>query len=148
MRCARGIEFEEKPDYMIIGEINSEIYYLKMTITFKDSNDAILILVRNRFSLHRIIVTLTSSGKIFGIDSKSGKIVWSVYESELKNDGHSTINIYVQCSSAHYPYPAHCTVINKNGFVLSFDPITENIFNKLHFKTQVMQTMLMSHHDS
>ena len=148
MRCARGIEFEEKPDYMIIGEINSEIYYLKMTITFKDSNDAILILVRNRFSLHRIIVTLTSSGKIFGIDSKSGKIVWSVYESELKNDGHSTINIYVQCSSAHYPYPAHCTVINKNGFVLSFDPITENILNKLHFKTQVMQTMLMSHHDS
>ena len=57
--------------------------------------------------LKAFIVTLTSSGKIFGIDLKSGKIVWSIYESESKNDGHSKMNIYVQRLSTYYPYQAH-----------------------------------------
>eukprot|EP00118_Oscarella_pearsei_P010498 m.64731 g.64731 ORF g.64731 m.64731 type:complete len:994 (+) comp35274_c0_seq12:68-3049(+) len=40
-------------------------------------------LTRDKFNLRKFIVALTSAGKLFGIDSQSGKILWKLYFSDL-----------------------------------------------------------------
>lgn len=35
-------------------------------------------LVRDKFGLHKMIVVVTSVGKLFGIESKGGEIIWQL----------------------------------------------------------------------
>ena len=108
-------------------------------------------LVRDRFGLHKVIIALATNGKVFAIDSLTGDIIWSIYEPFLshKNDpNHQKLPIWVQRTTAHYPYLSQCTVINKNGFIFSFDPITGEVFERIKLEVGVSQTMLLSHTDS
>ena len=117
----------------------------------KDDSTVAQPLVRDRFGLHKVIIALTTNGKLFAIDSLNGDIIWSIYEPFLshKSDrNHQKLPILVQRTTAHYPYPAQCTVINKNGFIFSFDPITGEVFERIKLEVGVSQTMLLSHTDT
>lgn len=103
-------------------------------------------LVRDKFGLHKLIIALATNGKLFAIDSKTGAVIWSVYEPFLSHG--SKLPILVQRTTAHYPFSAQCTVINKNGFIFSFDPITGQVFERIKLEVGVSQTMLLSHTDS
>ncbi|RWS12912.1 hypothetical protein B4U79_03879 [Dinothrombium tinctorium] len=109
-------------------------------------------LVRDKFGLHKIIVTVTEFGKLFGIDTLSGKIVWSVFDTDLRNslrlNPPKKLSIFVQRTTAHFPYSAKCTIVSKDGLILSFNPITGQIEDKKQLNTQVKQTMLLYHVDN
>lgn len=103
-------------------------------------------LVRDDFGLHKMMVILTQSGKLFGIDSVSGKQHWVLILKEFggfAND--QDMKILVQRTSKYYPLSAQCAVIareksNGNGIIYEFNPISgqpvNGGINKLGFKIQ------------
>ncbi|VVC41234.1 Hypothetical protein CINCED_3A015652 [Cinara cedri] len=91
-------------------------------------------LVRDQFGLHKIIVAVTSAGKIFGIDNLSGEILWSVllcgigqfYENKV--DGLQLVPMYLIRNSKHLSFSPMSTLFLKNEdsentVLFTFNPI-------------------------
>jgi hypothetical protein len=93
---------------------------------------------RDEFNLNKLIVAVSSIGKVFGLYTASnGRILWSFY---LKNAQPFEINafknqqsmpLFLQRTTAHYPHEAQCALLSKmrvdDGFktrVFYFNPIT------------------------
>lgn len=88
-------------------------------------------LVRDDFGLHKMIVILTESGKIFGIDNISGKQHWVKYLPNFGGFNHGQhMKLFVQRTSKFYPLPVQCAVIGRHkvtqkGLIFKFNPIVE-----------------------
>lgn len=88
-------------------------------------------LVRDEFGLHKLIVAVTSVGKLYGIDNLSGNVVWQKYLGEMetyKSIDKPVVSFYVQRTSRHLPYPAQCFILGKHkasdeSMVYTFNPI-------------------------
>ncbi|XP_014216207.1 ER membrane protein complex subunit 1 isoform X2 [Copidosoma floridanum] len=87
-------------------------------------------LVRDKFGLHKIIVAVSNAGKIFGIETKRGEIIWQLRIPNIRGFDLCTKNIilYIQRGSRHFPHPAFCSLIaadkeTNNGVIFSFNPI-------------------------
>lgn len=105
-------------------------------------------LVRDYFGLHKIIVVLAKTGKLFGLDTLTGKIIWSFYDRELGRDLRGRRQpIFVQRTTAHYPFAPIATVVTRSGLILSFNPVTGEINERMRMPVGVKQAMLMSHVD-
>jgi hypothetical protein len=93
-------------------------------------------LVRDDFGLHKMMVIMTESGKLFGIDNESGKQHWV---QVLKNfegfaNGQSA-RLLIQRTSKYYPLPAQCAIIARdqssgNGIMFQFNPISGQPIDK------------------
>lgn len=87
-------------------------------------------LVRDAFGLHKMLVVLTASGKLFGIDNQSGTAHWARVLPQFGGFGaDQPMQIHVQRSSGHFPLAARCTVLARhrqtgNGLLYQFDPIS------------------------
>lgn len=92
-------------------------------------------LVRDDFGLHKMLVVVTTSGKVFGIDNVSGKVHWVRYLPEMVGFGNDQpMKLLVQRTSRFYPLTAQCTVLgrhrtSKNGLLYTFNPITGQPIN-------------------
>ena len=103
-------------------------------------------LVRDDFGLHKMMVIMTKSGKLFGIDSVSGKQHWVRMLSEFKGFGNEqNMKLLVQRTSRYYPLSAQCAVVARdkstgNGILYQFNPISGQSVNggikKLAYKIQ------------
>ncbi|XP_050012736.1 ER membrane protein complex subunit 1 isoform X1 [Alexandromys fortis] len=69
-------------------------------------------LARDEFNLQKMIVMVTASGKLFGIESSSGTILWKQYLPNVKPD--SSFKLLVQRTTAHFPHPPQCTLLVKD----------------------------------
>ncbi|XP_062872101.1 ER membrane protein complex subunit 1 [Trichomycterus rosablanca] len=83
-------------------------------------------LSRDEFNLQKMMVMVTASGKLFGIDSKSGTILWKQYLENIKPN--SVFKLMVQRTTAHFPHPPQCTLLIKDkdtglGSLYVFNPI-------------------------
>jgi len=80
-------------------------------------------LVRDSFGLHKMIVVVTKSGKVYGIDNLTGKYHWMTYLKNIIgfNNGND-IKILIQRTSKHFPNPSQCAIIAKDevNFVFFF----------------------------
>ncbi|EAT44875.1 AAEL003785-PA [Aedes aegypti] len=87
-------------------------------------------LVRDDFGLHKMLVVVTSTGKVFGIDNISGKQHWARYLPEMIGFANGqSIKLMVQRTSRFYPLSAQCLILGrhrdtKNGLIYQFNPIT------------------------
>jgi len=89
-------------------------------------------LTRDSFNMHKIIVATTAAGKIFGLDSPTGHIMWSTYVADLipfDRFGVKSLPLAVQRTTSHPPNIAVCTVLGQHrrtgsGLLLSFNPIS------------------------
>ncbi|XP_030373597.1 ER membrane protein complex subunit 1 isoform X2 [Scaptodrosophila lebanonensis] len=87
-------------------------------------------LVRDSFGLHKMLVLLTRSGKIFGIDNIIGKHHWQLYLPNVVGFGNDeNMRLIVQRTSKHFPLQPLCTIVAKdlstgNGVLYRFNPIT------------------------
>ncbi|XP_050436738.1 ER membrane protein complex subunit 1 isoform X2 [Adelges cooleyi] len=105
-------------------------------------------LVRDQFGLHKIIVAVTSAGKVFGIDNLKGEILWSMLLSGVGKfytnpvNGSPTVPIYLQRNSKHLSYPPMCTLLLKNEnsentVLLTFNPIngeSQDVIKQLQYR--------------
>jgi ER membrane protein complex subunit 1 len=92
-------------------------------------------LTRDEFNMNKIIVAVTSVGKVFGIyTNENGPILWSFH---LKNTesfkissvkGKETVPFFIQRTSAHVPHEPQCVVIYKTqetkSLIHYFNPLT------------------------
>lgn len=83
-------------------------------------------LERDRFGLHKLVLIVTRPGKLFAMDTLSGRIVW---QRLLKNVNTDKIHLYVQRTSVHYPLEPQCTILAKSSssneaVLFVFHPIT------------------------
>ncbi|XP_023300115.2 ER membrane protein complex subunit 1 isoform X2 [Lucilia cuprina] len=87
-------------------------------------------LVRDSFGLHKMLVILTKSGKVFGIDNISGKHHWQLYLNNVEEFANGEqMRLLIQRTSKHFPLQALCTIVAKdkltgNGVLYRFNPIT------------------------
>lgn len=103
-------------------------------------------LVRDDFGLHKMMVILTKSGKLFGIDSVSGKQHWIRVLKDFSGFANDQdMKLLVQRTSKYYPLSAQCAVIareksSSNGIIYQFNPISGQPVNggvtKLSYKIQ------------
>jgi len=88
-------------------------------------------LTRDEFNLHKMIVVVTAPGKIYGLDSLSGGIVWcNLLPNVTPYVRGDTVSmpLFVQRTTAHFPHQPLCTVLCRDklsgrGVLYSFHPI-------------------------
>ncbi|XP_066948980.1 ER membrane protein complex subunit 1 [Macrobrachium rosenbergii] len=86
-------------------------------------------LTRDQLNLRKLLVVATSSGKILGIDSWNGDVVWSIYVSNLAPLQGNKLLLYSQRTSAHFPHHPQCVVVGRHkvtgeGLLVVFNPIS------------------------
>ena len=68
-------------------------------------------LTRDQFNLRKLIIIVTSSGKIFGLNSADGSIVWKYFLPALapfsQNEKKYSL-LYTQRTVAHFPLTDTC----------------------------------------
>ncbi|XP_071399333.1 ER membrane protein complex subunit 1 isoform X4 [Centroberyx affinis] len=69
-------------------------------------------LSRDEFNLQKMMVMVTASGKLFGIDSKTGTILWRHYLDNIPSN--AAFKLMVQRTTAHFPHPPQCTLLIKD----------------------------------
>ncbi|TNN76530.1 ER membrane protein complex subunit 1 [Liparis tanakae] len=69
-------------------------------------------LSRDEFNLQKMMVMVTASGKLFGIDSKTGTILWRHYLDNIPSN--AALKLMVQRTTAHFPHPPQCTLLIKD----------------------------------
>ncbi|KZC03992.1 ER membrane protein complex subunit 1 [Dufourea novaeangliae] len=88
-------------------------------------------LVRDKFGLHKMIVLVTSAGKLYGIETRKGEIIWQLRVPSIRGfvKRSDSIILYVQRGSRHFPYPPQCALLAEDkktgeGVMYTFNPIT------------------------
>lgn len=110
-------------------------------------------LTRDPFSLHKMLVVVTRIGKLFGIDSLSGEIIWSLNAAATTKQN---LKLYIQRTTAHFPNPPQAILLSTSQeddtfSLLVFNPITGDIIEhdvKSNTKGGVVQAMLLPFADS
>ncbi|XP_026333512.1 ER membrane protein complex subunit 1 [Hyposmocoma kahamanoa] len=109
-------------------------------------------LVRDYFNLHKLIVLVTDSGKIFGIDNLTGAILWQRYEPSLDTDG---VIVFTRRTARHPPLDAYLTIVGKdmdtgNGLIISINPIRGTYVGEriLQLDSQLLQCALLHKPDN
>uniref|UniRef100_A0A665USJ7 ER membrane protein complex subunit 1 n=1 Tax=Echeneis naucrates TaxID=173247 RepID=A0A665USJ7_ECHNA len=86
-------------------------------------------LSRDEFNLQKMMIMVTASGKhlfktwfflhcpffsfkLFGIDSKTGSILWKHYLDNIPSN--AAFKLMVQRTTAHFPHPPQCTLLIKD----------------------------------
>ncbi|KAL3063994.1 hypothetical protein OYC64_000325 [Pagothenia borchgrevinki] len=122
-------EFGKKADglfSMVLKRLSSQLILLQASIShlwklFYDARKprsqvknevTIENLSRDEFNLQKMMVMVTASGKLFGIDSKTGTIVWRHYLDNIP--ANAAFKLMVQRTTAHFPHPPQCTLLIKD----------------------------------
>jgi ER membrane protein complex subunit 1 len=113
-------------------------------------------LVRDDFGLHKMMVIMTESGKLFGIDNVSGKQHWvrvlKNFEGFANGQG---MRLLVQRTSKFYPLPAQCAIIARdkisgNGLIFQFNPLSGQSIDSgvLTLDYKIQQASLLHYGDN
>ncbi|XP_046917685.2 ER membrane protein complex subunit 1 isoform X2 [Dermatophagoides farinae] len=113
-----------------------------------DDDEEEEVLIRDYFGFHKVIITRTKSGKIFALDTITGRVIWSRHEPWLAVQNNDVqFPIWIQRTNAHYPHSAVCTILNDyddhRTFLYSFDPVTGTILDSHWLPYRTIQAMLI-----
>ncbi|CDW53560.1 DUF1620 domain containing protein [Trichuris trichiura] len=91
-------------------------------------------LERDHFGLRKMLVVTTAQGRVFGMDSATGQVLWhfNVAGTEPLGSGPKFFPLFVQRTTAYYSRAAQCATVLKrkstgNGVVVTFNPITGDV---------------------
>lgn len=141
------VEFEEAEKQSVFGmfysRISAQIGQLKSfakhltrgikegTLFEKKTKDPLIQvegLTRDPFSLHKMLLLVTESGKIFGVDSLTGEIAWQLSATEMRG---LKLRLFIQRTTSHYPNPPAAVLFGTDNKgttrLLSFNPITGEV---------------------
>lgn len=117
---------------MFTRRLISQFYQLQSLLPIESPTFKTSALVRDKFGLHKIILAVTSVGKIFAIDNLTGKILWTLYLPNVTPysiNGKPVAPIFVQRSTRYVPHPAQVSILfkhstTKEGVLFTLDPIS------------------------
>ena len=100
--------------------------------------------MRDSFGMKKMIVALTSSGKIFGMDTISGDISWSLFETDLAinspQSNYATMTLTQQSDKDASNFRA--VVVHPNGLIVSLNPINGELIEKKKLANKIKQFAL------
>ncbi|KAJ8021770.1 ER membrane protein complex subunit 1 [Holothuria leucospilota] len=113
------------------GVVHHGVDQLTYAVQYESDETMGEYLTRDEFSLHKIIIVATKPGKVFGLDSEDGAILWSYFlpnVAPIERGGKLTLPLMIQRTTAHFPNPPQCTIIAKSkdsdkNVIFSFNPI-------------------------
>ncbi|CAG0898332.1 unnamed protein product [Darwinula stevensoni] len=114
-------------------------------------------LVRDRFNLHKMIVLVTAPGKVYGMASEHGKLIWKVFLPSVKplvSEAGPELILFLQRSASYFPHLSVCTLIGRKedsgeGLLVSFNPISGELYNQEpHVLPPIAHASLFHKHDS
>lgn len=152
-------EFDQKERdvlSMMVRRVGSQLKQAKtflqsmLSFTPQQSNQR-MDLVRDKFGLHKMIVLVTSAGKLYGIETRKGEIIWQLRVRGIRgfSKRSDAIILYVQRGSRHFPYPPQCALLAEDkqtggGIVYTFNPITGQPLDGLvKLGYRIKQSMLL-----
>ncbi|XP_032676304.1 ER membrane protein complex subunit 1 isoform X2 [Odontomachus brunneus] len=107
-------------------------------------------LVRDQFGLHKMIVAVTSAGKLYGIETRKGEIIWQLRLPNIRGFTKisDTMVLYVQRGSRHFPHPPQCALLAEDkesgeGIIYTFNPIIGQLDGLIKLGYRVKQSMLL-----
>lgn len=99
--------------------------------------------MRDRFGLKKRIVLLTNCGKMFGMDTISGDIVWELFEPEISTRGDSNKALLsLTKQSDDEAADSRAIVVHPRGIILHFNPVTGELVDKTSLNVRVKQLTL------
>lgn len=135
---------------MLYHRLSSQFRQISVVLTGQQGN-ANAGLVRDDFGLQKLIIVVTSVGKLYALHTLNGEIVWSKYLPDIvpfSTLSKDTVLLFIQRTARYTPLPAQCTLLVQDkvtgqGVVYIFDPITGK---SLHFEKlayRITQAMLL-----
>lgn len=139
----RGFVRVLNESFVLLSNVGSSSDWLSLakSVTHETDNAP---LERDYFNLHKLIVVVSNVGKVifsnyiqnelysfwiviyvhrkissvkvFGLDSRRGKIVWQFFDKEIEpflSADKTVLPLFVQRTTAHYPFPAQCVIIGR-----------------------------------
>ncbi|KAL5105218.1 ER membrane protein complex subunit 1 [Taenia crassiceps] len=102
----------------------------KSVSTLDGRGDSFTPLTRDVHNLHKMLLIVTSVGKIFGIESSRGRIVWEYFVSGARLPNTSAQHLFAQRTTGHFPLtPVACVLLEMQelgrlqSILLYLDPI-------------------------
>ncbi|XP_029044376.2 ER membrane protein complex subunit 1 isoform X2 [Osmia bicornis bicornis] len=152
-------EFDQKERdvlSMIFRRVSSQFkqakafFQLILNFTPQQSNQR-TDLVRDKFGLHKMIVVVTSPGKLYGIETRKGEIIWNLRVPNIQGFAKrsNAMTLYVQRGSRHFPHPPQCALLAEDkktseGVVYVFNPITgQSLDGLIKLGYRIKQSMLL-----
>lgn len=104
----------------------------------------------DRFGLRKVIVFLTTVGKVIGMDSTSGSIIYSFVLPDFSTFSDSSAQLYIQRPSKYSPLKPQATVVyrslSRNGAILlAFDPVEGKPLDEPKSYPPLQQTQMLTH---
>lgn len=102
---------------------------------------------RDKFGFKKMIVLVTETGKIFGMETFTGQVIWQLFDEDLAANGQSHALLIPSRQSDESADESRALVVHPSGLVLCFNPITGEMVEKKRLQNpikQVAQTALQS----
>lgn len=102
---------------------------------------------RDKFGFKKMIVLATETGKIFGMETFTGRIMWQLFDGELSSKGSNNALLISTKQSDDFASESRALVIHPMGSILYINPITGEIIEKKKLPNpikQIAQTSLQS----
>uniref|UniRef100_A0A1I7TGB0 ER membrane protein complex subunit 1 n=1 Tax=Caenorhabditis tropicalis TaxID=1561998 RepID=A0A1I7TGB0_9PELO len=159
--CRQITKNVEKVIYVVTSvarDGNSVSDFINSVRSAGQSNSASGPFERDYFNLRKVIIVVTSSGTVFGIDSSDGQYLWKLWLGETFSPLDSRINekrvpLFVQRTTAHYQLDGLASVIFKNkdtnnGVIVSFNPMIGKVESRNELRYPIKRLSLLPVHTS
>lgn len=105
--------------------------------------------VRDKFGLKKRIVIVTDCGKMFGLDTLTGDVVWEQFNEDLSTLGDTNkVFLALTKQSEDDADQSRAIVVHPAGTIIEFNPITGLLLNKNKLAVQVKQLTMTEENES
>lgn len=97
--------------------------------------------MRDSFGLKKIIVALTRRGRLFGLDTFTGEIIWHLFDKDLSTNCHESkhVKLIVTKESDDESEASRAIVIHPRGFIVNFNPVSGKFLDKKQLPNGIKQ---------
>lgn len=96
--------------------------------------------MRDRFGLKKVIVLVTENGKLFGMDTFTGEIIWKLFDKDFSSQRKDSQAILILTKqSDEDAKESRALVIHPRGNILRFNPVTGQLIEKKKLPNSIKQ---------
>uniref|UniRef100_A0A6G1SBS8 ER membrane protein complex subunit 1 n=1 Tax=Aceria tosichella TaxID=561515 RepID=A0A6G1SBS8_9ACAR len=100
--------------------------------------------MRDSFGLKKTIVVVTQTGKLFGMDTITGDIVWHLFDKDFVTSNHESEHLVMILTkqSDDDAAESRAIVIHPNGLIMRINPVTGESLEKKRLPASIKQIAL------
>ncbi|CAA2962126.1 Hypothetical predicted protein [Olea europaea subsp. europaea] len=96
--------------------------------------------MRDRFGLKKMIVLVTENGKLFGMDTLTGDVIWELFDKDFSSQRQDSQALLVLTKqSDEDASQSRALVVHPRGFILRLNPVTGQLLEKKKLSSSIKQ---------